>query len=502
MAWRQGTVPHYITSNPFMANAYARVVLGFLCDCQAGPAPLVPDQPLYIVELGAGSGRFAFHFLKKLQGWQARSAFQELPVKYVMTDFARPTIDAWQAHPWLRPLVAQGLLDYAQFDVVADQELKLIHSGEILAPGTVGNPLVVIANYFFDSIPQDAFYINEGKLYESLVTMTAPNDLADSELLKQIEISYEQRPVDGDYYDDPACNHILRGYQERLTDTFLLFPCAAIDGLRRLGRLSQGRLLLLSADKGYHRAADLQGRGPAGITVHGSFSMMVNYHALGQYVRHQGGQALGTDRRHNSLNVSAFILGEPSSGAVETRQAYTAAIEQFGPDDFYTLKKGIEKIYDTLTLPQLLAYLRLSGWDANILLGCFPTLLGRVDSLSEAEREALSEAIQQVWDIYYPIGEERDLAFELGMLVYGMANYAEALEFFRRSLSLYGRDASTAYNIGMCHYGLGQVAAALAWVGQALKIDPSFDAAREMWSSIQAEIRLYDAGEGNAESTE
>ncbi len=29
-AWRQGTVPHYITSNPHIANAYAQVVLGFL----------------------------------------------------------------------------------------------------------------------------------------------------------------------------------------------------------------------------------------------------------------------------------------------------------------------------------------------------------------------------------------------------------------------------------------------------------------------------------------
>ena len=161
-----------------------------------------------------------------------------------MTDFARRTIDAWQAHPWLQPLVAQGQLDYAKFDVVNDQELQLFHSGEILAPGTVGNSLVVIANCFFDSIPQDAFYAKDGQLSESLVTMTAPNyavDLTDPDLLKQIEISYEQWPVDGYYYDDPACNQLLREYQQQLADTFLLFPCAAMDCLRRLGRLSEGR---------------------------------------------------------------------------------------------------------------------------------------------------------------------------------------------------------------------------------------------------------------------
>jgi hypothetical protein len=55
--WRQGTVPHYITSNPFIASAYARMVLGFLRDRQSGNPPLVPGQPVDILELGAVSGQ-------------------------------------------------------------------------------------------------------------------------------------------------------------------------------------------------------------------------------------------------------------------------------------------------------------------------------------------------------------------------------------------------------------------------------------------------------------
>ena len=34
-AWRQGTVPHYVTSNPFIANAYAKVIFAFIRDVQA-----------------------------------------------------------------------------------------------------------------------------------------------------------------------------------------------------------------------------------------------------------------------------------------------------------------------------------------------------------------------------------------------------------------------------------------------------------------------------------
>lgn len=435
-AWRQDIVPHYITSNPFIANAYAQVVLGFLRDGHGGSFPFDESQPVYVVELGAGSGRFAFRFLKKLQRLYARSALSDIQVKYVMTDFARRTIDAWQAHSRLQPLVERGQLDYAAFDAVQDREIELVHSGETLSPGMISNPLVVIANYFFDSIPHDAFYIEDGQLYESLVTLTTPDqepDLADPDLLNRIEIACEPRPIRSSYYGEPAWNDILREYEKRFADTFFLFPVAPMECIRRLSELSRGRLLLVSADKGHTRDTDLEGLDQLVVAVHGSFSMAVNYHALGKYVANQGGVALHSSHHSDSLGVSAFVLGVDQDSIIETRQAYAVAIEEFGPDDYYTLKKGVESAYDTLTVAQIISYLRLSGWDDNLLLGCTPTLLDRVDSLSEAEKQDLSEAIHHVWEMYYPIGEEADLPLNMGMLLKRMGYDADALTFIQRS---------------------------------------------------------------------
>src|SRR5215207_6053264 len=112
-AWRSGTVPHYITSNPFIARAYAQVVCGYLRDCRA--ARLIDEsQPVYMVELGAGSGRFGFHFFKKLAELLPHFALQHLPIKIVLTDFAQQTIDYWTQHPVLRALVERGSLDFAR----------------------------------------------------------------------------------------------------------------------------------------------------------------------------------------------------------------------------------------------------------------------------------------------------------------------------------------------------------------------------------------------------
>ncbi len=498
-AWRQGIVPQYVTSNPHIANAYAQIVFGFLRDCAAvrngseGAAfpPLDPSQPVHIIELGAGSGRFAYHFLKQFTGFFHASALSDVPVRYVMTDFAQRTVDYWRQHPSLTPFIAAGLLDIALFDAEAPRELDLLCSENRLAPGAVKNPLIVIANYVFDGIPQDSFSIHDGRLHENLIslvsTQSAP-DLDAPDLLRRIEISYERRPASAEYYDDPDFNQILRVYQERLSDTTFTFPCAGLRCLRFFERLAGGRLMLLSADKGYDREESLLGLGDPVLNIHGSFSMMVNQHAIAQYTMLRGGAALQTAYRHASLCVAASLFGQPPGGYRETRQAFGEWVAKGGPDDFFTLKKALEGQIADFSLQQLLAYLRLSGWDASIFLSSCPTFRAHLETAAPPLRQELHRAIMQVWNMYYPIGEDDDVPFHIGMLLQAMGLYPEALEFYEHSLRLCGPDPSTFYNSGMCHYSLRQLDAALASIQRAIELDPSFEAAKALRIQLQAEV--------------
>jgi hypothetical protein len=144
-AWRSGAVPHHITSSPFIAEAYARVVFGFLRDWAtiehsddgSFSAPLDRRQPVHIIELGSGSGRFAYSFLKKFLNLYRNSVLKEIPVKYVMTDFTKANLEYWRTHPWLLPLIEEGSLDLACFDLESDVQLELLNSGEILSNTTL-----------------------------------------------------------------------------------------------------------------------------------------------------------------------------------------------------------------------------------------------------------------------------------------------------------------------------------------------------------------------------
>ena len=492
-AWSSGAVPHHITSSPFIADAYARVVMGFLRDYERS---LDYRQPVYIVELGSGSGRFAYSFLKKFLSLQRNSVLKDIPVKYVMTDFTKSNLEYWRTHPWLRPFIKDGALDFARFDLESDVHFELLDSGEILSNATLRNPLVVISNYVFDSTRQDAFQAADENLFEIQVSLTTSQteiDPSDPDILARVELFPHENPINGNYYEDPKWNRILLEYKQRLTDTAFLFPTSALQCIQNLHGLSRGRMLLLSGDRGYsHDAALKLGRGVPTFALHGSFSMMVDYQIIGEYCRHLGGQVLHPARQAESLNISAFMFGDPPGDFVETRQTYAEAIEKFGPDDFFTLKEGIAEVYDTLTFDQILAFLRLSCWDYKRFRECLPALKKYLPEMTELQKQQLREAIVKVWDSYLPIGERSDLAFDLGTLLLEIEFHDEALEFLQRSVDLHGIAPGTAYNIAVCYYSLGQLDRALDYVNQALGLDRKFTEARILRRELESALSTTD----------
>jgi hypothetical protein len=115
-AWSRGNVPQSITTSPYIARAYAQIAVGYLRDVAAD---VDRSQPVYIVELGAGSGRFGYRFVKHLGRLQERSSLRDVSFTYVMTDVSPGLMEFWQNHPSLQPLIAASRLDFAQFDATA-----------------------------------------------------------------------------------------------------------------------------------------------------------------------------------------------------------------------------------------------------------------------------------------------------------------------------------------------------------------------------------------------
>jgi hypothetical protein len=64
--------------------------------------PLNTSEPLYIIELGAGSGKFSFFMMKALEELRDVSSFPVDKIVYVMTDFTANNFNFWSNHSALK----------------------------------------------------------------------------------------------------------------------------------------------------------------------------------------------------------------------------------------------------------------------------------------------------------------------------------------------------------------------------------------------------------------
>lgn len=484
-AWRQEEVPHYVTSNPTVANSYAEIVFAFWCD----RTMLAPHhEPLTLCELGAGSGRFAFHFLSRLLRLCEQMDVAPTSFRYVLTDLAVRNLEFWRQHPRFQPFFASGMLEMALFDINCSDRLILEPSSQTIEPGELRQPLVAIANYVFDSIPQELYYIDDGQCYQCLVSLLIeedPNSLTATELLPRLHYRYDYQPfttaaVGND--TDNLLQTLLADYQRQLSDSHLLFPATGLRCLQRLRALSQSGLLLLSADKGDRRLSALQGKSPPHLVHHGSFSLNVNYHAFQRFCEQSGGVVWFPECDRNSINVGCLLFLNNTTDHRETQRAYQRHIHDFSPDDFYSITKHARQHIPTMALEDILAYLRLSFYDSHQFGRYLPRLLELAPSLDPSEREALTHAIEQVWKLYFPLGENLDLANKIASLLYAIDNYPLALTYFQHSIEIYGQDTGTLYNMAVCHQLLEQRDQAQTLLHKVLEYDPGNQDARTLYS--------------------
>jgi tetratricopeptide (TPR) repeat protein len=478
-AWTEDLVPNYITNNPFIAEIYADVIAAFLADCM----PLSPENPLRIVELGAGTGKFSFLFLRKLTALlRERNIPQEL-VRYWMTDCSEQFIAAWRANACLAEFLQAEMLEFEVFRVGEEN-----WSGTSRLCSDQTGPLVVIANYVFDSLPQDAFIISNGEIAEALVTTSEPLEERAVPSFGKWQLSFKNAAVSFQRYADASWNQILEHYRVRLSAATILFPAAALGALQQLQQFSDGRMLVLAADKGFAYEDELfLIQGPPRLEFHSGrcFSQTVNFDAIAKYFAAAGGEALLSDRHFSTLNICAFLHSTPRDNFGATRAAYRQAQARIAPDDVFTLLAWLHPHMEEMTVPQILAMLRLTRWDPLALMRVFPVLVRQLRSVV-GERNDLRQAVLRTWDNHFPLTPaDNALAFNCGVILFELRFHDEAYAMFRKSQQLFGPSAATSYNLGLCCVELGRFHEALELMREACSLDQNFEPARASLSKLE-----------------
>lgn len=489
-AWRKGEVPHYASSSPAMGKAYAELVLAFLRDLAFQGHH---QETVYLVELGAGHGRLAYHFFKHFEKYYEKSAIALPPFCYVLSDFNNASIDFWETHPRLQPYIEKGWLDYAFFDAEKTNGLNLIHANFSIKKNQLKQPLVVIANYFFDTIPQELFKIEKGQLSTCLVTLDNIDKKTNTaEKIKELIITYDSEPAEIPIYpNEPILNNLVKNYLQQLNNTHLLFPHIGIRCLERLRSLSLAGALVLTADRGEHHLSNLEGLSAPKLSKHGSFSLLVNYHAFALYTELSGGKALFPLHQQNSLDVGCLMLLPHANEFIETQNSFDRYVINSSPDDYFTVKKFIELNFNDLTFNHILAIIRLFAYDAHFFRQMLPAIRMLLPLFTENDRWNLFQILQQVWDNYFPLGEKNDLAFEIGELLFSLELYEEAIVYYQLSITINGNKNVTLLNIASCYYCLlTELPKAIVYLEKIISDDPKNKSAINLLKRCNAQLNV------------
>ena len=483
------------------------------------------NEPLYIIELGAGSGKFSYFMLKALEEMQAVCDFPLNKLVFVMTDFTEKNFAFWQNHPALKKYFESGQLDAGIFDAVEDKKINLWRSGKVLSAGSCKNPIVVVANYLFDTLYHDIFQIDGGVLKEGLISVGSKQsvepDPLDPEIIQRLENHYRYVDIDPGYYqdeegDEKPIRRVLKWYHEHFKNNArgasILLPIGALRALRRLSAFSNGRALVISGDKGNNSPDQFTGLMDPHIAVHGSFSLMVNYHAVGAWFTNKGGFALHNPQEEASLKVSTFVLSpegtfdcqdsdtdfmgenlaeldrQRSKSFPHLRQAFHDWVDQFGPNDFFVLQKSLKEDLANPPLRTVVAMLKLGDWDPDVFFKFRDTLLMHAPTCGQKLRNDLCRGIPRVWANYYIMDTDKDIAFEIGRFYYGIKDYENALFFYQESTATIGEHHVTYHNQGLCFYSLRKYSTALENFRKAFAMCNEYEKARNWIEKVEAEL--------------
>jgi tetratricopeptide (TPR) repeat protein len=426
-----------------------------------------------------------------------------------------------------------GTLEAGIFDAVNDDKITL-RSGKVIRADTAKNPICIVANYLFDTLYHDIFQVSEGILMEGLVstgsTNTAEPDPLDPAIIQRLSNEYKYVPITEEYYleeegDEPHAARILKWYKDFYTEmregASILIPIGALRALRRLTKFSNGRAIVISGDKGNNNPEQFVGLMDPHIAVHGSFSLMVNYHAIGMWFTSRGGFAMHNPQEDASLKVSCFVLHPEESGVMNEWtgknvdeldnsrmkhfphlcSAFHDAVNIFGPNDFFVMQKTLKEDMQNPPLRSIISLLKLSDWDADVFFKFRDNILNQVPNSGQKLKSDLCRGIPRLWQNYYELDVEKDIAFEIGRVYYGVKDYANALTYYKLSTTLVGEHHVTYHNQGLCYYSLGQLEQALELFKKAHSMNKDYEKARSWSERVQKEINEKQKALPEAQAT-
>ncbi len=237
-AWSH--TPHTVTNNKFIAKTYAQL------------SDRVSPQST-VIELGAGIGEFAYHFLSN----------KSSPGKYWITDYSQNNLDYLSSINDYRNW-RYAYLDFAQIDCTQYSPPEAISD----------KPVVFILNYLLDSLAHDAYLKVCGTLIQTMTVAKKNTPGAQSiEFSNEETLYYQLEKIE----IEPEIKNYIQTHWE--VGQQLTIPIGSITLIKQLKTLYPKAILIIT-DKTCQHPSNNAYSEDFSFQKEGSISCTVNMHAI------------------------------------------------------------------------------------------------------------------------------------------------------------------------------------------------------------------------------
>ncbi|MFN8611052.1 MAG: SAM-dependent methyltransferase [Vulcanimicrobiota bacterium] len=447
-AW-EDKPPFHLTNSQVFTDAYAGLIIAYWRD-----HPPDPDRVFYLLELGSGIGRFAYQLVRDLR--RKLSYFEglkDLRFCLVLSDIVADNLEFWRTHPKLEELDAW--LDFCVMEPGREDILVLEKSGRRLDPG--GQPLLLLANYVFDSMPHDEFRVTPLGLEECLIELHPPVGE-----IEQVEVRRSYAPVSQRYA--PHVQAVLEHYRQNVREGAFTIPVAVLDCLQRLRGLAP--LAVLASDRGFTSLERMTAYPIHPFAIHqgGCFSHMVNFHALSL-----GFPTALMTRREVLDGVQTVFLGDFECGP-QLRYAFEEGFAR--ANALNHCSETYAAFRNKVQLRTLLGFLRLNLCDSNALAAVGKQIPGHLHNHSYGERLELLQILEESWANDYHFRGAPNLTFWLAHVYDSLRIFDRALWFYEETARRQGQDAMLLVFQAQCLHNMRQLNQARQRYRQALELVP------------------------------
>lgn len=470
-AWSDGIVPMDITSNCYIADSYAAVVATFFRELeQEGNS-----RPPLIIELGGGSGRFAWQFLNRLFNYHFVDGEECIEFTYLLTDAAQTNVDNYASSPRFKPLVDAGVLSFGQLLVTPD---PVIHTAEgPLTPADFADrPVIIIANYLFDAVPANLLRVRDNKIEQVHMRL----ETYDDEFLNQPITSFksltgwfESHPIAGSPTGNARLDAIVEQYTAYDDDFHVVVPEIAFAFLDKFLE-RETPLLMLAADLGTSSPDNFTLDTP--FLFESYFAYYSNFHIFAEQFRTLGGDAQFQRYGSRNLCCGAYLLpGKQQWSALnlaQTKRQASAVLREFYPFDAHNVSEMIAASLGEAHIHQIQSWLRFSRYDPIVAENSLPLMMNEVQQTAENyDAECIYEMYMEAYRAFFPVA--KDTLFDTGLarLFMAIGHVEPALQLLQQSTAEFGATAERLFVQALALFALEQRDAAYAKAKEALALD-------------------------------